>query len=120
MNKKIYGELVVEHDVEPPLHHRQNSVLYWKKAWSYFMLDQNTPWSEVSKYGNPTESAQMNLLLRAMSRMEAARRGKPSEARRALVASEYEAIIAALSKHSDFEVGTYGCKVRQHKQVQVA
>ena len=70
------------------------------------MLDQNTPWSKVAKHGNPTKSPQVNKLLRAMNKMEAARRGKPSQACRALVASEYEAIIAALSTHSDFEVGT--------------
>ena len=42
-----------------------------------------------------------------MNKMEAARRGKPSQARRALVASEYAAIIAALAKHLDFEVGCW-------------
>ena len=42
-----------------------------------------------------------------MDKMEAAGRGKPSQARRALLASEYAAIIAALAKHSDFEVGCW-------------
>ena len=78
LNKKIYGKVDVKHDVEPPIYHRQNSVLFWKKAWSYFMLDQNTPWSEVAKHGNPTKSPQVNKLCRAMNKMEAARRGKPS------------------------------------------
>ena len=107
LNKKIYGKVDVEHDVEPPIYHRRNSVLFWKKAWSYFMLDQNTPWSEVAKHGNPTKSPQVNKLLRAMNKMEAARRGKPSQARRALVAREYEAILDALAEHSDIEVGTW-------------
>jgi len=28
LNKKIYGKVDVEHDVEPPIYHRQNSVLF--------------------------------------------------------------------------------------------
>ena len=71
------------------------------------MLDQNTPWSEVAKHGNPTKSPQVNELLHAMNKMEAARRGKPSQARWALVAREYEAIIGALAEHLDTEVGTW-------------
>ena len=42
-----------------------------------------------------------------MNKMEAARRGKPSQACRALVAREYEAILGALAEHSDIEVGTW-------------
>ena len=107
LKMKIYGKEDADPDVDPPIYHRRNSVLYWKKAWSYFMIDQNTPWSVIAKHGNPTRSTQVNRLLRAMNKMEAARRGKPSQARRALVAAEFEAIIGTLSNHTDEEVGTW-------------
>ena len=39
--RKIYGDEDADPDEDPPVHHRRNSVLYWKKAWSYFMLDRD-------------------------------------------------------------------------------
>ena len=38
---KIYGDENADPDNDPPIHHRRNSVLFWKKAWSHFMLDQS-------------------------------------------------------------------------------
>ena len=63
LKTKIYRKEDANPTVDPLLYHRRNSVLYWKKAWSYFMLDQNTPWSVVAKHGNPTRSTQVNRLL---------------------------------------------------------
>ena len=73
--KKVYDNEGANHNEDPSLFHRPNTVLYWKKAWSWFMLDNMTPWSDVAKHGNPTKSAHINRLLRAMNKMEAARRG---------------------------------------------
>ena len=42
-----------------------------------------------------------------MHKMEAACRGKPLQARRALVPTKFEAIITSLSKHTNKEVGTW-------------
>ena len=93
---RIYGNENADPDVDPPLFHRKNTILYWKKAWSYFMIDSATPWSEVAKHGNPTRSAPVNRLIKAMGKMEAARRGVPSRARRALLPAEFECIITQL------------------------
>ena len=60
------------------------------------MLDNATPWSEVARHGNPTRAAPVNRLIKAMGKMEAARRGVPSRARRALLPAEFEAIITNL------------------------
>ena len=46
--RKIYGDENANPDEDPPVHHRCNAVLYWKKAWSYFMLDQNAARSRTS------------------------------------------------------------------------
>jgi len=103
--RKIYGDENANPDEDPPVHHRRNAVLYWKKAWSYFMLDQNHQWSEVTKKGNPTRAAVINKLLRAMKKMEAARRGKPSMARRSFIPKEFEKIVTLAENHEDPEVG---------------
>ena len=63
LKMKIYGKEDDDPDVDPPVYHCRNSVLYWKKAWSYFMIDRNTPWSVITKHGNPTRSTQVNRLL---------------------------------------------------------
>ena len=85
IKRKVYGDEDANPDEEPPVYHRRNSVLFWKKAWSYFMLDQDHQWSEVTRKGNPTRAASINKLLRAMRRMEVARRGRPSKVRRSFV-----------------------------------
>ena len=71
------------------------------------MLDQGTAYSEVAKVGNPTKSTPVNRIIRGMKKMEAARRGKPSQARRPLMPGEFESIIQTLGKMEDEEVGTW-------------
>jgi hypothetical protein len=97
---KVYGSENVQPDIDPPLYYRSNSVAYWKKAWSYFMPNQITPWNEIAAVGNPTRSTAVNKILKAMKKMEAARLGKPSQARRAFRSMEYEQVIEILSAHT--------------------
>ena len=59
-------------------------VLMWKKYQSYFILDLHTAWSDIAKIGNPTKSMQENRIIHGMRKMEAARRGLPFKAHRAL------------------------------------
>jgi hypothetical protein len=80
---KVYGSENVQPDVQPPLNYQSSTVLFWKKAWSYFMLNQITPWNEISHVGNPTRSTVVNKIVKAMKKMEAAQLGRPSQARRA-------------------------------------
>ena len=92
----VYGDVNAKPDEDPPIHLRTNTILMWKKAWSYFMLDQGTAYSEVAKVGNPTKSTPVNRSIRGMKKMEAAWRGKPSQARRLLMPGEFESIIETL------------------------
>ena len=80
---KVYGSENAQPDIDPPLYYRSNSVAYWKKAWSYFMPNQITPWNEIAGMGNPTRSIAVNKIIKAMKKMESARLGRPSNARRA-------------------------------------
>ena len=68
------------------------------------MLDTGTPWSDLAKIGNTTRAQTINRLIRAMKKMEAARRGKPSQARRALRPVEFEAIVESLQKARDMTI----------------
>jgi hypothetical protein len=52
----VYGNKNAQLDVDRPIHYQSNTVLYWKKAWSYFMLNKILAWNEVALTGNPTHS----------------------------------------------------------------
>ena len=94
---KVYGSDNAQPDVQPPLHYRSSSVLFWKKAWSYFMPNQITPWNETAAVGNPTRSTAVNKIIKAMKKMEAARLGRPSQAQRAFRPMEFEQVIEIVS-----------------------
>ena len=80
---KVYGSEDAQADVTPPLYYRSSTIKFWKKAWSYFMLNQMTPWNEIVGMGNPTRSIAVNKIIKAMKKMESARLGRPSNARQA-------------------------------------
>jgi hypothetical protein len=104
---KIYHNSEANPDVDPPLFYRTNTIKSWKKAWSYFMLNRNVPWNEVARQGNPTRCTQICGLIKAMKKMETARRGVPSNARRAFTSQEYEQIIELATSHQNDEIGTW-------------
>ena len=100
----MYGNKEVPLDEDPPLNLCCNTVLMWKKCWSYFMLDQHTSWSDIAKIGNPTKLTQVNHIIRGMHKMGAARHGLPSKAHRALRPIEFEKIIETLGRSADSKV----------------
>ena len=71
------------------------------------MLDQNHQWSEVTNTGNPTRSAVLNKLLRAMKKMEAARRGKPSMACRSFILKRFELRVSLCKRHDNPKIGAW-------------
>ena len=93
---KVYGSEDAQADVTPPLYYRSSTIKFWKKAWSYFMLNQMTPWNKIAGMGNPTRSIAVNKIIKAMKKMESARLGRPSNARQAFRSMEYEQVIEIL------------------------
>ena len=93
---KVYGSEDAQADVTPPLYYWSSTIKFWKKAWSYFMLNQMTPWNEIAGMGNPTRSIAVNKIIKAMKKMECALLGRPSTARRAFRSMEYEQAIENL------------------------
>jgi hypothetical protein len=77
---KVHGSENAQPDAQPPLNYQSSTVLFWKKEWSYFMLNQITPWNEISHVGIPTRSTGVNKIIKAMKKMEAARLSCPLQA----------------------------------------
>ena len=101
---RIYGDANADPDVTPPKKYRSNTIKSWKKAWSFFMVNKMTNWDEVTKRGNPTRCVELNALIGSLIKMEVARRGMLSHARRSLLADEYTRIICQLGR-DDLVVG---------------
>lgn len=76
-----------------PIYATLHSLKYTKKAVSYFMVHSNVPWNDVTRFGNPTRSKQVNSLLQHIKKLENADQGKPSNADRAF---EYEEVVEAI------------------------
>jgi hypothetical protein len=103
MCKKVYGK------EEPgandnPIQGRSNSILYWKKAISFFMPNRQPTWDVLTNSGNPTKSIEINELVKLVKKKEVRRQGKPSSARRPLEDSEYQQAIALIEKHHDLHL----------------
>ena len=56
------------------------------------------PWDDLSQRGNPTCSAKVNKLIKAMIRKEVARLGRKSMAWRPFEPKEFEALVEAISR----------------------
>ena len=96
----VYGNENALPDVDRPIHYQSNTVLYWKKAWSYFMLNKILAWNKVALTGNPTRSCSVLELINAMKKMEAARLGVPSQAHQAFWAEEFGQVFELLTVQS--------------------
>jgi len=70
-----------------------NSVLYWKKAISYYMPQKMEVWNSRLQVGNPTRSREVNGMIKRLKKFEVRRQGVPSSAPRALNSREFETII---------------------------
>ena len=103
---KVYGSENAQPDVQPPLHYRSSYVMFWKKAWSYFMPNQMTQWNDIVRVGNPTCSTGVNKIIKAMKKMEAAHLGRPSKAQQAFRPVEFEQVIEILNAQGD-EIGIW-------------
>ncbi len=99
---RIYGNPDADDAVDPPLNHRHNSVLNWKKALSFFMPNAHLQWNDDSQTGNPTRSRQMASLLKNVKRMQVQRRGAPSRVRRSMHPDEYKQMMKLIS-HLDIK-----------------
>ena len=85
-----------------PIYGRSTSMLYYKKAISFFMPEKNNKWSvRDGGHRNPTMSVAVNELIKLTRRFKVRKQGKPSAARAPFRELEYEFIIDELESIAD-------------------
>jgi len=63
---------------------RSSTILFHKKAISYFMPRQNMQWDDFAHRGNPTKSTAVNKVIAEIKKHEVRGTGVPTSARRAV------------------------------------
>ena len=92
-NYKAY-DVQEPNDFDRPLKCRANTLLFYKKAISYFMVRRNMIWDPIRKEGNPTRSDGINKLINKVLLHEVRGEGVRSKAKRPI---EYEEFISILT-----------------------
>ena len=100
---KVYG-MEEPGPGDNPTEGRSNSLLYWKKALSFFMPNNGPAWNVLTNSGNPTKSALLNKLIKTVKKKEVRRQGKPSSARRPFEPAEWEQAMEMIGRIQDRKV----------------
>lgn len=86
---------------DKPIYGRKNTLLYVKKALSYFMVNSLPQWDEQRKWGNPTKSKLVNKLIAVVKKEEVRGQGKKSSADRPFEPEEFATSIKMLARCED-------------------
>jgi hypothetical protein len=97
-----YGDADCDEKVATPMK-RAESLKYYKKAISQSLPDPTLPWNDVAMLGNPTKSNRVNKLISTIRKKEVAGLGVPSQARRALDATEFESLMEVIENERNEE-----------------
>ena len=73
-NMACYGTTNPQETDYPKLK-QSNTLLYWKKVISNYMMMSNSAWDEISKRGNPTKSKEVNYCIRCVMKAEVGKQG---------------------------------------------
>mmetsp|Transcript_19055 Transcript_19055/g.53104 ORF Transcript_19055/g.53104 Transcript_19055/m.53104 type:complete len:134 (-) Transcript_19055:1192-1593(-) len=92
---KVYGKVDPSQE-DNPLYGRALSMMYWKKAISYFMPN-NAAWNDSTETGNPTRSKMINNLIWAARRKETRLLGKDTQADRSFTNEEFRQVTGLLN-----------------------
>ena len=77
---------------------RSSSLMFYKKAISFFMPHKLMSWKIQSMTGNPTKSIEVNNLVKKVQKLEVRKQGKASQARRPLTLDEFRFVVHQLKK----------------------
>jgi hypothetical protein len=86
---KCFGTVSPLYDDKLKAKYRKDSVLYWKKALSYFLSNAQT------------RSDEMNRLIKYIGQLQMRKRGKASQARNALKDAGFQYLIKGLKQDHD-------------------
>ena len=95
-----------------PLYSTRNTLLYHKKALSYFMPNTLHSWDEIHCNGNPATARDVNKVLQVIKKWDIRGEGKKSNADRPLEPEEYVYMMNALSRQRSanrLELVRYPC-----------
>ena len=87
-NAKAYGTAYPSKD-DRPVRCRSNTLFFYKKALSSFMLNANSNWDDVLNRGNPTKAKEVNEMIKRVIKHEVRHEGVSSKARRAFDYKEF-------------------------------
>ena len=72
---------------------RASTLAFYKKAISSYMTRQRQQWDEITGQGNPTKSAAVNEIIKALKKREVRGDAVPSSARRAIDWNEFMCLL---------------------------
>jgi hypothetical protein len=81
--EQAYGTTEPAPDANPT-NARSASLMFWKKAISFFMPNKLMPWDAITGHGNPTRSIEVNEFIKKVKTKEVRKQGADSRARRAI------------------------------------
>ena len=96
MNLKTFGTLIPAPDANP-LSRRGATLGFDKKAISFFMPNREK-WSVTRAEGNPTQSQEVNALIKRVKKKEARKQGAESKTKRPMVGDKFVAMHDVLKK----------------------
>jgi hypothetical protein len=99
MNLKTFGTTDPTGDANPTSA-RANPLAVDKKAVSFFMPNRDK-WSATRMEGNPTQSMQVNSLIKRVRKKEARKQGVKSQAQRPILGQEFVALHDELLNQHD-------------------
>ena len=99
-NIKAYGTMDPDDDATPKLG-RSSSLMFYKKAISYFMPHKLIGWNIEAGTGSPTKSIEVNDVVKKVQKMEVRKQGKSSQARRPLTIDEFKYTMQKLKSKEE-------------------
>jgi len=103
MKNKAYGKADIQPADSPELA-RSCTLMYYKKALSWYMPNKHIPWNELTNEGNPTKSSKVNELISDLKLAEVRHRGAPPKTRRPLETEELEQLVTLLEENDDANI----------------
>lgn len=94
LNLHVYGNEVITQEMRPKK--RANTIEYWKKALSFYMLRRTRQWDSIVLQGNPTRSEDVNNFIKRVKKFEVRGEGIGSKARRELEWKEFLNVLRIL------------------------
>ena len=106
-NDQTFGDPLPphSHNLNPIV--RCHSIMFWKKALSFFMPNRLMAWNQLNNVGNPTRSCELNDLIKFAKKKEARQQGAVLHARRSIKDAEYACVLELL-KEKDNILCKYG------------